>query len=90
MNQTQGREMTSKIRTSDLTTLITGASSGIGLELATPFDVVVAGSNNQLPMLSFQLMSPFLSLTPPAMLMSIGRLFMGGSSSGRHQVQHIS
>jgi uncharacterized protein len=52
--------------------------------------LVVAGFTNQLQVLSFQLMAPFLGLTPPAMLMSIGRLFMGRSSSAGRQVQHTS
>jgi hypothetical protein len=52
--------------------------------------LVVAGFTNQLQVLSFQLMAPFLGWTPPAMLMAIGRLFMGRSSSGRRRVQQTS
>lgn len=39
--------------------------------------VVVAGFGNQLQVLAFQLMAPGLGWTPPALLMAIGRLFMG-------------
>lgn len=51
--------------------------------------LVVAGFTNQLQVLSFQLMAPFLGWTPPAMLMAIGRLFMGRSDSNRPQPQQI-
>jgi short-subunit dehydrogenase len=51
--------------------------------------VVVAGFSNQLQVLSFQLMAPFLGLTPPAWLMAIGKLFMGRSQSNKTQVQEI-
>jgi short-subunit dehydrogenase len=44
--------------------------------------LVVAGFTNQLQVLSFQLMAPFLGLTPPALLMAIGRRFMGLASGG--------
>jgi hypothetical protein len=39
--------------------------------------LVVAGLSNQLQVLSFQLMAPFLGLTPPAWLMAVGQIFMG-------------
>jgi hypothetical protein len=52
--------------------------------------LVIAGFSNQLQVLSFQLMAPFLGLTPPAMLMAVGRLFMGRSSSDRRQVRQTS
>lgn len=58
------------------------------MQLGRP--VVVAGLSNQIQVLCFQLMAPFLGLTPPAMLMAVGRLFMGRISSAKHQVQHIS
>jgi uncharacterized protein len=44
--------------------------------------LVVAGFTNQLQVLSFQLMAPFLGLTPPALLMAIGKRFMGRASGG--------
>lgn len=49
--------------------------------------VVVAGFSNQLQVLSFQLMAPFLGFVPPAWLMAAGKRFMGRSGSGRAQVQ---
>jgi short-subunit dehydrogenase len=49
--------------------------------------LVVAGFGNQLQALAFQLMAPFLGLTPPTWLMVIGKLFMGRSGSRRPQVQ---
>lgn len=39
--------------------------------------LVVPGLGNQIQVLSFQLMAPFLSLTPPALLNAIGKRFMG-------------
>jgi short-subunit dehydrogenase len=45
--------------------------------------LVVAGFSNLLQVLSFQLMAPFLGLTPPAWLMAIGKLFMGRMSDHR-------
>lgn len=45
--------------------------------------LVVAGFSNLLQVLSFQLMAPFLGLTPPAWLMTIGKLFMGRMSDHR-------
>jgi short-subunit dehydrogenase len=50
--------------------------------------LVVAGFRNQIQVLSFQLMAPFLGLTPPAWLMAIGKLFMGRSTKHGTQVQH--
>jgi short-subunit dehydrogenase len=41
--------------------------------------LAVAGFSNQLQVLSFQLMAPFVGLIPPAWLMSIGERFMGRS-----------
>lgn len=52
--------------------------------------VVIAGFSNQLQVISFQLMAPFLGLTPPAMLMAIGKLFMGRTRSTGHRVQQSS
>ena len=52
--------------------------------------LAVPGFSNQLQVLSFQLMAPFMGLTPPAWLMAIGRLFMGrmsDSRSGKPQVR---
>jgi short-subunit dehydrogenase len=49
--------------------------------------LVVAGFSNWLQALTFQLMAPFLGLTPPAWLMAVGRLFMGRRGSGRPQAQ---
>lgn len=49
--------------------------------------LVVAGLSNQLQVLSFQLMAPFLGLTPPAVLMAIGSLFMGRSGSRGSQTE---
>jgi hypothetical protein len=51
--------------------------------------MVVAGFSNQLQVLSFQCMAPFLALTPPAWLMAIGKIFMGRSHANRPQVQQI-
>ena len=51
--------------------------------------VAVAGFSNQLQVLSFQLMAPFLGLTPPAWLMAIGRPFMGRSHANKTQAQRI-
>lgn len=51
--------------------------------------IVVTGFNNQLQVLSFQLMAPFLGLTPPAWLMAIGKLFMGRARANKTQVQQI-
>lgn len=51
--------------------------------------IVVAGFSNQLQVLSFQLMAPFLGLTPPAWLMAIGKLFMGRTQANKTQVQQI-
>jgi short-subunit dehydrogenase len=45
--------------------------------------VVVAGVANQIQVLAFQLMAPFIGLTPPAWLMAIGKAFMGRSGSGQ-------
>lgn len=50
--------------------------------------VVVAGLGNRLQVLGLQLMAPFLPLTPPAMLMAMGRLFMGRVRAGRAQAQN--
>ena len=52
--------------------------------------VVVPGFSNQIQVLSFQLMAPFLALTPPTMLMASGMLFMGRTSSPGHQAQQTS
>ena len=49
--------------------------------------MVVAGLGNQLQVLSFQLMAPFLGLTPPAWLMAIGQIFMGRRRSGSRPAQ---
>lgn len=49
--------------------------------------LAVAGIGNQLQVLSFQLMAPFLGLTPPAWLMAIGRIFMGRCTSSRPRIQ---
>lgn len=51
--------------------------------------LVVVGFLNQVQVLSFQLMAPFLGLTPPAWLMAMGKLFMGRSTKNRTQVQRI-
>ena len=51
--------------------------------------LVVAGLRNQVQVLSFQIMAPFLGQTPPAWLMAIGKLFMGRSTKHGTQVQHI-
>jgi hypothetical protein len=51
--------------------------------------VVVAGFSNQLQVHSFQLMAPFLGLTPPSRLMAIGKLFMGRSHANKTQMQQI-
>jgi uncharacterized protein len=51
--------------------------------------IVVTGFSNQLQVLSFQLMAPFLGLTPPAWLMAIGKLFMGRTQANKTQVQQI-
>jgi short-subunit dehydrogenase len=51
--------------------------------------LAVAGFLNQVQVLSFQLMAPFLGLTPPAWLMAIGRLFMGRNHTNRTQAQEI-
>lgn len=49
--------------------------------------LVVAGIGNQLQVLGFQLMAPFLGLTPPAWLMRIGKFFMGRRNSKPREVQ---
>jgi short-subunit dehydrogenase len=51
--------------------------------------LVIVGFINQLQVLSFQLMAPFLGRTPPAILMSIGKLFMGRSNTKRQQAEQI-
>jgi uncharacterized protein len=51
--------------------------------------LVVPGLNNQLQVLSFQLMAPFLGLTPPAWLMAIGKLFMGRRSVSHSASSHV-
>jgi short-subunit dehydrogenase len=51
--------------------------------------IVVAGFGNLLQVLCFQLMAPFLGLTPPSWLMAIGGLFMGRSDVNTTQVQHV-
>jgi short-subunit dehydrogenase len=51
--------------------------------------VVVAGLSNQLQVLSFQLMAPFLGLTSPSWLMAIGKLLMGRIHANKTQVQQI-
>ena len=51
--------------------------------------LVVAGFHNRLQVLAFQLMAPFLGLTPPAWLMSIGTIFMGRCCTKRTKVQQI-
>ncbi|HET9587845.1 MAG TPA: SDR family oxidoreductase, partial [Anaerolineales bacterium] len=51
--------------------------------------IVVTGFSNQLQVLSFQLMAPFLGWTPPAWLMAIGKLFMGRTQANKTQVQQI-
>jgi short-subunit dehydrogenase len=48
--------------------------------------LVVTGFSNQLQVLSFQLMAPFLGLTPPTWLMAIGKLFMGRTQANKTQV----
>lgn len=50
---------------------------------------VVAGLSNQLQVLSFQLMAPFLGLTPPAWLMAVGKIFMGRSLAKKPRAQQI-
>ena len=45
--------------------------------------VAVPGIGNRLQVLSFQLMAPFLGITPPAWLMAMGRLFMGKTGSSK-------
>lgn len=48
--------------------------------------LVVAGFGSRLQVLSFQLMAPFLGLTPPAWLLAIGKIFMGrGGSRGSNE-----
>jgi short-subunit dehydrogenase len=49
--------------------------------------LVVPGFSNQLQVVAFQLMAPFLGLTPPAWLMSISKIFMGRSNKKRLKVQ---
>lgn len=49
--------------------------------------IVVAGFGNRLQVLGLQLMAPFLTLTPPAALMAIGRLFMGRTGSSRTEAR---
>lgn len=51
--------------------------------------LVVPGIHNQVQVLSFQLMGPFLALTPPAWLMAIGKLFMGRNRTNRTQAKEI-
>ena len=51
--------------------------------------VVVAGLVNQLQVLSFQLMAPFLGFTLPSWLMAIGNFFMGRSQTNKTQMQQI-
>lgn len=51
--------------------------------------LVVAGVSNQLQVLSFQLMAPFLGWTPPAWLMAIGKIFMGRDHPHGQQAQQI-
>ncbi len=51
--------------------------------------LVVAGFSNLLQVLSFQLMAPFLGLTPPAWLMAIGKLFMGRMSDHRSDTSQV-
>lgn len=58
------------------------------MQLGRP--LVVAGFSNQLQVLAFQLIAPFLGLTPPLILMAVGRLFMGRGTSAKHPVQHTS
>ena len=51
--------------------------------------LVVAGFGNQLQVLSFQLMAPFMGLTPPAWLFTIGKVFMGRSNPNKQQIHQI-
>jgi uncharacterized protein len=51
--------------------------------------LAVPGLSNQLQVLSFQLMAPFMGLTPPAWLFSIAKIFMGRSSTKKQQIQQI-
>lgn len=51
--------------------------------------LVVAGFGNQLQVLSFQLMAPFMGLTPPAWLFAIGKIFMGRSNPNKQQIHQI-
>ena len=51
--------------------------------------LIVAGVSNQLQVLSFQLMAPFLGWTPPAWLMAIGKIFMGRAYSHRQHAGQI-
>jgi hypothetical protein len=51
--------------------------------------LVVAGFSNQLQVLSFQLMAPFMGLTPPAWLFAIGKIFMGRSNINKQQIHQI-
>ena len=51
--------------------------------------LAVPGFSNQLQVLCFQLLAPFTGVTPPAQLMSIGKIFMGRTSTQRSQLQEI-
>jgi hypothetical protein len=51
--------------------------------------LAVTGFSNQLQVLSFQLMAPFLGLTPTAWLMAIGKILMGRSNANKPQAQQI-
>ena len=51
--------------------------------------LVVAGFTNQLQVLAFQLMAPFLGWTPPSLLVAVGKLFMGRSDTNNTRVQQI-
>lgn len=51
--------------------------------------LIVAGFQNQLQVLGFKLSAPFYSLTPPAILMAIGRLFMGRIGSETAQMKSL-
>lgn len=51
--------------------------------------LVVAGLINQIQVLCFQLMAPFLGLTPPAWLMVMGRVFMGRTNAHTPHLQQM-
>lgn len=51
--------------------------------------LIVTGFQNQLQVLGFKLSAPFYSLTPPAWLMAIGKLFMGRTGSESDQMKSL-